>query len=285
MVLLLLDVHLGFLDFLLRAGRHESGMAGALPAPANSNLDRLTLPSTMRPTTSIDFVPGATLLWSSNAALSDEIAKVLQTCFPDFAGLSTEDTLEEGIGFHALKDTTWLILRNQSNGDIIGMITAVRYHDGLYLSNFSVVPEWQNKGIGLDILEAAGQLCVKLETCRLIGNARADDRYIIEYYKSLGASIIQTGVEGGGTSGGKRTWKFKSSSSAIGSIRMIREIPDTPAGVMEFFESLRIDRIRRRRGRKIGRIAFGALLVSVASVGMVMLSKGDKDRTKNKVKS
>lgn len=238
----------------------------------------------MRPTTSIDFVSGATLLWSSNAVLSDEIAKVLQTCFPEFVGLSTEDTLEEGIGFHALKDTTWLILRNQSNGDIIGMITAVRYHDGLYLSNFSVVPEWRNRGIGLDLMEAAGQLCVKLGTCRLIGNARADDRCIVEYYKSLGASIIQTGVEGGGSSGDKRTWKFKSSSS-IGSVRMIRDIPDTPAGVMEFFESLRVDRIRRRRGRKIGRTAFGVLLVTAASVGMVLLSKGDKDQTKNKVKS
>ena len=242
--------------------------------------------TTMRPTTGIDFVPGATLLWSSNAVLSDEIAKVLQTCFPEFVGLTTEDTLEEGIGFHALKDTTWLILRNQSNGDIIGMNAAIRYHDGLYLSNFSVLPEWRNKGIGLDILEAAGQLCVKLGTCRLIGNARADDRYIVEYYKSLGASIIQTGVEGRGGSSDTRKWKFISlSSSTIGSVRMIRDIPDTPAGVMEFFESLRIDRIKRRRGRKIGRIAFGVLLVTAASVGMVLLSKGDKDPTKNKVKS
>ena len=243
----------------------------------------------MIPKTSIDFVPGATLLWSSNAVLSDEIALGLQTCFPEFVGLTTEDTLEEGIGFHALKDTTWLILRNQSNGDIIGMIAAVRYHDGLYLSNFSVVPEWRNKGIGLDILEAAGQLCVKLGTCRLIGNARADDRYIVEYYKSLGASIIQTGVEGGGSSNDSKKWKFisssSSSSSTIGSVRMIRDIPDTPAGVMEFFESLRIDRIKRRRGRKIGRIAFGALLVTAASIGMVLLSKGDKDQTKRKVKS
>lgn len=241
----------------------------------------------MRPTTSIDFVPGATLLWSSNTVLSDEIAEVLQTCFPEFVGLTTEDTLEEGIGFHALKDTTWLILRNQSNGDIIGMITAVRYHDGLYLSNFSVVPEWRNKGTGLDILEAAGHLCVKLGTCRLIGNARADDRHIVEYYKSLGASIIQTGVEGGGGSTDTRKWKFisSSSSSTIGSVRMIRDIPDTPAGVMEFFESLRVDQIKRRRGRKIGRIAFGVLLVTAASVGMIFLSKGDKDQTKNKVKS
>jgi GNAT superfamily N-acetyltransferase len=240
----------------------------------------------MRPTTSIDFVPGATLLWSSNAALSDEIAKVLQTCFPVFVGLSTEDTLEEGIGFHALKDTTWLILRNQSNGDIIGMVTAVRYHDGLYLSNFSVVPEWRNKGIGLCILEAAGQLCIKLGTCRLIGNARADDRYIVEYYKSLGASVIQTGLEGGASSGDMGKWKFKSSSStSSSSVRMIRDIPDTPAGVMEFFKTLRINRIRRRRGRKIGRIAFGVLLVTAASAGMVLLSKGDKDQTKNKVKS
>lgn len=237
----------------------------------------------MRPATSIDFVPGATLLWSSNAVLSDEIAKVLQICFAEFAGLSTEQTLEEGIGFHELKDTTWLILRNQLNGEIIGIITAVRYHDGLYLSNFSVVPECRNKGIGLDILEAAGQLCVKLETNRLIGNARADDRYIVEYYQSLGAAIIQTGM-GGGNAGNTGGRKFKS-KTAMGSVRMVRDIPKTPAKVMEFFESLRIERIRRRTGRKVGRIVFGVLLVSAASVGITLLSNSEKHKANSKIKS
>jgi len=231
----------------------------------------------MRPTASIDFVPGATLLWSSNAVLSNEIAKVLQICFPGFVGLSTEETLEEGIGFHTLKDTTWLILRNQSKGEIIGMVTAVRYHNGLYLSNFSVLPEWRNKGIGLDILEAAGHLSLKLGNSRLIGNARADDRHIVEYYQSLGATIIQTGM--GGEAGSRNDGKFKTSSS-MGSVRMIRDIPDTPAAVMEFFEALRQDRIRRRRGRKIGRMALGVLLVTAASVGMAFLFN-DENRSKS----
>ena len=226
----------------------------------------------MRPTTSIDFVPGATLLWSSNAVLADEIAKVLQTCFAEFVGLSTEQTLEEGIGFHELKDTTWLILRNESNnGEIIGMITAVRYHDGLYLSNFAVVPELRSKGIGLDILEAAGQLSIKLGTNRLIGNARADDRYIVEYYQSLGATIIQTGMGGG-------------KGDSTGSVRMVRDIPSTPADVREFFESLRMERIRRRRRRKIRHITFGVLLISAASVGMYFISNHEKKMSNSKIK-
>ena len=227
----------------------------------------------MRPVIGTDFVPGATLLWSSNAVLADEIARVLQMCFAEFAGLSTEQTLEEGIGFHELKDTTWLILRNESNnGEIIGMITAVRYHDGLYLSNFAVVPELRSKGIGLDILEAAGQLSIKLGTNRLIGNARADDRCIVEYYQSLGATIIQTGM-GGGNGG------------STGSVRMVRDIPSRPADVREFFESLRIKRMRRRRRRKIGRIAFGVLLISAASIGMHFLSNREKQNSNSKIKS
>jgi GNAT superfamily N-acetyltransferase len=226
----------------------------------------------MRPVIGTDFVPGATLLWSSNAVLADEIARVLQICFAEFVGLSTEQTLEEGIGFHELKDTTWLILRNESNnGDIIGMITAVRYHDGLYLSNFSVLPEARNKGIGLDILEAAGQLSIKLGTNRLIGNARADNRYVVEYYQSLGATIIQTGM-GGGNGG------------STGSVRMVRDIPSTPADVREFFESLRTDRLRRRRKKKFRRVAFGVLLMSAASVGMYFLSNHEKP-SNSKIKS
>ena len=153
------------------------------------------------------------------------------------------------------------------------MITAVRYHDGLYLSNFAVIPELRSKGIGLDILEAAGQLSIKLGTNRLIGNARADDRYIVEYYQSLGATIIQTGMGGG--NGGDST----------GSVRMVRDIPSTPADVMEFFESLRIERIRRRRRRKVGRIAFGVLLISAASIGMQFLSNRDKQTSNSKIKS
>ena len=152
------------------------------------------------------------------------------------------------------------------------MITAVRYHDGLYLSTFAVIPELRSKGIGLDILEAAGQLSIKLGTNRLIGNARADDRYIVQYYQSLGATIIQTGM--GGANGG-----------STGSVRMVRDIPSTPADVRDFFESLRIERTRRRRRRKIGRIAFGVLLISAASIGMHFLSNREKQNSNGKIKS
>lgn len=232
---------------------------------------------TMRPNYTIDFLAGTVLQSLPNQA--DEVANLLQICFPEFVGLSASATLEEGIGFHELKDTTWLLFRQTAGTEnavddqypLIGLITAVRYHDGLYLSNFCVSPECRNMGLGLDILEAAGQLAEKMGQHRLIGNARVSDRYIVDYYQSLGAQVIQTGM-GSGSSTGRS--KRREQSSAMGSvIRLVRDIPNNPAGVMSCFESLRVQRMRRRQGRRLGRIAFGVLVVTAATVGGALLTR------------
>jgi len=232
----------------------------------------------------------------SDMAKADEVAMHLKTCFPaQMEGMSTHDTLEEGIGFHDMKDTIWMLLYIRTNGErsnttttttttttsstvlhvlnLAGAITAVIYHDGIYLSNLSVSPKFRNKGFGLDLLEQAGLFAAKNGKSRLIGNAainsssagsssnRSRNRIgkgvdIVRYYESLGAQVIQTGMGRNDSQG----------SHILSSVRMKRDIPSTgPGGVLSFFQYLRDGRRRKRWNRNASLVTGGCVLAIFAA--------------------
>ena len=210
---------------------------------------------------SFHFIPGPSL--ASDSCQAQEAAELLQLCFPNFEGLAVENTLLEGIGFHDLDSTTWIIARDDASEDsrIVGMIVAVVYHNGLYLQNFCVAPKNRGRGLGLDLLEVAGQLAVKVGRNLLIGNASTEDRHIIDYYSSLGAKIIRTGQGG------------QSSDNKLSSVRFVREIPCAPVAVVDFFENLREKRRRVRRGRRVGRLAFGMIAMVAISAAAALIGR------------
>jgi len=235
----------------------------------------------------------------SDMSKSHEIAMHLKTCFPaQMEGMSTRDTLEEGIGFHDMKDTIWMLLYIRADGEhdsntttmsstvktpvvpvvhvlvnnLAGVITAVIYHDGIYLSNLSVSPKFRNKGFGLDLLEQAGLFAVKNGKYRLIGNAAINSRSrsrsrssssrigkgvdIVRYYESLGAQVIQTGMGS----------KDSQGSHVLSSVRMKRDIPSTePGGVLSFFHSLRDGRRRKRWNRNAALVTGGCVFAIFAA--------------------
>ena len=225
-----------------------------------------------------------------------DIVNHLRMCFPhDFPNARTQtnqEILQEGIGFHDLEDTTWILLYKQNNNDritwgygcslsnnsntattatflLIGLITTIVYHDGLYLTNLSVNRKYRQNGYGLDLLEQCGIYASKCSKSMLIGNANVSDKFIISYYQSLGAQIIQTGI-GSDTGGG---------GSSSSTVRMQRKIHfQTQKDVMLFFNSLRQHRLVTRRRKVVERIS--NVVVVAAIVGIVCVIGFQKPRVK-----
>lgn len=208
------------------------------------------------------------------------VAALLRICFEEMRGLSTAETLEEGIGFHHMRDTTWVLCydgrhhhhQQQQTRILIGLVVTVDYHDGLYLSNFCVLPKFRNRGLGLDILEQVSYLAVqrnrntnkttRTTQNRLIGNAAVKDRFIVDYYKSLGADVVKTGVGSG--------------NEIVGSsVRLRRSIPDTFQGVKLFYASLRSQRQKKRLRKRYA--LFTAVVAGAATavfLARALMQKG-----------
>uniref|UniRef100_A0A7S0CDT4 N-acetyltransferase domain-containing protein n=1 Tax=Proboscia inermis TaxID=420281 RepID=A0A7S0CDT4_9STRA len=188
-------------------------------------------------------------------ALSDDIADILRVCFPEMIGLSTPNVLLEGIGFHDLKDTWWLLKKyrsssRDSSNTLVGLITAVVYHNGLYLCNFCVSPDFQGRGMGLDILEDASLFAVQRNQTNLIGHAASEK--VLKYYSKLGAEVMNTGMG-------------RKDGPICTSVRLQRKIPNTQDNVGVFFASLRRRRMIRRRHRLAAFVLIGALGSIVAA--------------------
>lgn len=270
-----------------------------------------------RETRTYDFYTGPQLL-VDEPSLVDEVACLLQACFPTiFKGLSPRETLQEGIGFHDMPDTTWILLRTQnpvltkissSMPLIIGIATTIQYHTGMYVCNLCVSPTFQGRGLGLDLLEAAagsrGDIpkrsnenedsntkndangrstsTVLLSKGRLIGHADANNGALLEYYSRLGAKVVQTGM-GNATCGVSDLVKAPTTAMSGARVRLEREIPTTADELCYFFQSIRNDREKRRHTRYWTKIRWlGAVAVfctgSVTIVLVTLCGTGNRRR-------
>jgi len=189
----------------------------------------------------------------SDPSLAIKVASLLQKCFPVIlTGMSTHETLQDGIGFHDMKDTTWILLQRNTaltKTSLIGMATTIGYHNGLYVCNLCVSPVFQGRGFALNLLEAAALITVAppeykndhteqnidqkngsitaffSSKGRLIGHADANNHALLDYYTRLGAEKVQTGI-------------FNNNTTSEGShVRLEREIPDTAEGLLSFFSA------------------------------------------------
>ena len=213
---------------------------------------------------------------------TSRIVELLRICFPALQSdsLSDEEVLVDGIGFHDLNDTTWILfyghhhhvqqfsskstaIQNEltMQSTLVGLITAIVYHNGLYLCNFCVSPEWRNQGLGLNILEQSGCLAYEHGLHTLIGNASTSDPFILKYYQSLGATVVDTG-------GG-------SSPEVASSVRLQRRIPQTTHGIHAFFQDLRRQRQNRRQRWRYGLMA-AILTAAATAVTLCLLPRGSK---------
>jgi len=152
--------------------------------------------------------------------------------------------------------------------------------------------------LGLDILEQASHFAVSASSkqqqmennhtdCssnttdnnKLIGNVDPDDSFIVEYYLSLGAQIVQTGMGATTSSSSSSGWSSSGGTGATGSVpdttttrvvllRLQRDIPATTLGVTRFFASLREQRLERR----LRKCRYRLLLYTAGIGGIALLS-------------
>lgn len=260
----------------------------------------------------VEHVTGTSLMLDSAASsrnLTHEIAGMLRMCFPAVQTM-VEDThvLQDGLGFHDMEDTTWILLWGRHDGDIgieqenrsdttkndaiatkkspwlIGLITVIPYHNnGFYLCNFCVAPNYQREGCGLDLLEEATQFAVVKTTGKetehsltLIGHASVDcttqRSKILQYYQNLGAQVVVTGVG----SKNNRSGSFRSWSSST--VRLERTIPSTESMVIQLFQDLRSRRQQRQR-RQRWLWSAATVAVTIAMVGSLCIVTERKGST------
>lgn len=235
-------------------------------------------------TTKYEYQPGCQIV--SDAALAIEVASLLQLCFPTFLnGMSIEETLRDGIGFHDMDDTTWILLRGGEEKDdfLIGIATAIDYHNGIYVCNLCVSPAFQRRGFALNLLEAAafltlvGQKNKKMMVApegksRLIGHADAQNAGLLEYYINLGAKEVQTGITSANSNG------------KVSRLRFERLIPNTRDEIIIFFQSIRNKRLKERQKRSwFSRVGW-TLLGALGSSMIVAISLQTARRTRLKRK-
>lgn len=166
---------------------------------------------------------------ASDEPISNEAASLLRQSFPNLLDKTKLQALEDGIGFHSMEDTTWIILLDKH--EFVGLATAISYHDGLYVCNLCVHPKHRRRGLGLDILEQAGLLATSRGLDTLIGNAVADNKALIGYYERLGARVVNTGL--GSTV----------QVASLGShVRLQKQVGSTMEQVQNHFQSLRLGR-------------------------------------------
>jgi ribosomal protein S18 acetylase RimI-like enzyme len=194
---------------------------------------------------------------------SKSIASVLRICFPGKYP-DTDLTLEESAGFHELSDTVWVLLWSHKglSTELIGLVSVVPYHNGLYVFNLCVKPSYRQQGWALQLLERLGDLALEKKTPALLGNVDAHDQGLIQFYSALGAEIV--GASGAGSGG-----------AAQSTVRLIAALPTSQNELPAFFHQHAQRRRMRRNQQQWLMIAAGAaavLIIAVAGMQLVRSS-------------
>jgi ribosomal protein S18 acetylase RimI-like enzyme len=134
--------------------------------------------------------------WSSPDRL-DDIMAMVHLAFAHFTPPS--GVMKETAADLAQRQRDGFVLVAMEGGDFIGSVFCAEKDGALYLTRMATRPDWQKRGIGRTLVQAAEDEARRARMSKLLLRVRQTLPENLAYFRKLGFVVIGEGQEGGRT--------------------------------------------------------------------------------------